>query len=42
MKDAIGYLELTQQGKQIVANLHANVFRVEHSEAGVDELAKVS
>ncbi|MCU0545396.1 MAG: metal-dependent phosphohydrolase [Oscillatoriaceae cyanobacterium Prado104] len=42
VKDAIGYLELTQQGKQIVANLNANVFRVEHSEAGVDELAKVS
>jgi len=31
VKDAIGYLELTQQGKQIVANLSANVFRVEHS-----------
>lgn len=32
VKDAIGYLELTQQGKQIVANLSSNVFRVEHSE----------
>ena len=31
VKDAIGYLELTQQGKQVVANLSANVFRVEHS-----------
>jgi hypothetical protein len=42
VKDAIGYLELTQQGKQIVANLNANVFRVEHSEAGVEEVASVS
>jgi hypothetical protein len=31
VKDAIGYLKLTQQGKQIVANLNSNVFRVEHS-----------
>lgn len=31
IKDATAYLELTQQGKQIVANLSANVFRVEHS-----------
>lgn len=30
VKDAIGYLNLTQQGKQIIANLNANVFRVEH------------
>jgi hypothetical protein len=42
VKDAIGYLELTQQGKQIVANLHANVFRVEHSEVGVKNVAAVS
>ena len=42
VKDAIGYLELTQQGKQIVANLNANVFRVEHSEAGVEDVAAVS
>jgi hypothetical protein len=41
VKDAIGYLELTQQGKQIVANLNANVFRVEHYEAGVEEVASV-
>ncbi len=32
VKDAIAYLNLTQQGKQIVANLSANVFRVEHEE----------
>lgn len=31
IKDALAYLELTQQGKQIVANLSANVFRVEHA-----------
>lgn len=30
IKDALGYLTLTQQGKQIVANLHSNVFVVEH------------
>ncbi|MEG3857863.1 Npun_R2479 family HD domain-containing metalloprotein [Microcoleus sp. herbarium12] len=41
VKDAIGYLELTQQGKQIVANLSANVFRVEHSEVGVEEVAVI-
>ena len=41
VKDAIGYLELTQQGKQIVANLSANVFRVEHSEVEVEEVAVV-
>lgn len=41
LKDAIAYLSLTQQGKQIVANLSANVFRVEHDNA-VDEMAAVS
>jgi hypothetical protein len=41
VKDAIGYLELTQQGKQIVANLNANLFRVEHSEVGVEDVAVV-
>ncbi|NEP12181.1 MAG: metal-dependent phosphohydrolase [Symploca sp. SIO1A3] len=30
IKEAFQYLELTQQGKQILANLHSNVFRVEH------------
>lgn len=30
IKDALYYLELTQEGKQIMANLYANVFRVEH------------
>ena len=30
IKDAFGYLELTQEGKQILANLYANVFVVEH------------
>jgi hypothetical protein len=41
VKDAIGYLERTQQGKQILANLSANVFRVEHSEVGVENVAVV-
>ncbi|NEP61113.1 MAG: metal-dependent phosphohydrolase, partial [Symploca sp. SIO2G7] len=30
IKKASHYLELTQQGKQILANLYSNVFRVEH------------
>src|SRR5262245_60260760 len=30
IKDALGYLSLTLQGKQIVANLYAHVFVVEH------------
>ncbi|MGL5079985.1 MAG: Npun_R2479 family HD domain-containing metalloprotein [Microcoleaceae cyanobacterium] len=32
IKDAQCYLGLTQQGKQIIANLHSNVFVVEHDE----------
>lgn len=32
VKDATHYLGLTQQGKQIIANLHSNVFMVEHEE----------
>ena len=32
VKTAVQYLLLTQQGKQIVANLHSNGFEVEHSE----------
>jgi hypothetical protein len=34
---ALSYLELTQGGKQIIANLYANVFQVEH-----EPLAKVT
>jgi hypothetical protein len=30
--DAMAYLRLTQEGKQILANLYANVFEVEHQE----------
>ena len=30
IRDALNYLSLTQQGKQIVANLYSNVFMVEH------------
>jgi hypothetical protein len=30
VKDALEYLKLTQQGKQIIANLYSNVFVVEH------------
>jgi len=30
--DAIGYLQLTQEGKQWVANLHSHVFAIEHEQ----------
>jgi hypothetical protein len=30
IQDALRYLELTQQGKQIIANLYSNVFVIEH------------
>lgn len=30
LKDSLEYLRLTQQGKQIIANLYSNVFVVEH------------
>ncbi|MCY7393772.1 MAG: metal-dependent phosphohydrolase, partial [Leptolyngbyaceae cyanobacterium CAN_BIN12] len=32
IQDALQYLSLTQQGKQIVANLYSNVFVVEHED----------
>jgi hypothetical protein len=32
IQDALRYLELTQQGKQIIANLYSNVFVIEHEE----------
>lgn len=32
IEDALGYLQLTQEGKQVIANLTANVFRVEHED----------
>ena len=41
VKEAIGYLEVTQKGKQVVAHLSANVFRVEHSEVGVEDVLVV-
>ncbi|MBE9126362.1 MULTISPECIES: Npun_R2479 family HD domain-containing metalloprotein [unclassified Coleofasciculus] len=33
IKDSLRYLQLTLEGKQIVANLYANVFVVEHEES---------
>lgn len=39
IKDALRYLELTQQGKQIIANLYSNVFVVEHEQPAVEEVA---
>lgn len=38
IRSAIGYLSLTQEGKQIIANLYANVFLVEHESASGDLL----
>lgn len=32
IQDAMNYLEFTQQGKQILANLYANIFVVEHKQ----------
>ncbi len=37
VKDALRYLELTQQGKQIIANLYSNVFLIEHQKRGLLE-----
>ena len=37
VKDALHYLSLTQEGKQIVANLYCNVFVVEHEQAAERE-----
>ena len=34
VREALGYLSLTQSGKQIKANLYANVFVVEHEGPG--------
>lgn len=38
IQPALHYLELTLEGKQIVANLYTNVFRVEHEYRGIAEL----
>ena len=40
VKDALKYLELTQQGQQIIANLYSNVFVVEHERAEAEEKAR--
>lgn len=37
IKEASGYLELTLEGKQIIANLYANVFVVEHDQPSVEQ-----
>jgi hypothetical protein len=42
IQDALVYLELTQEGKQIAANLYANVFRVEHASSSADALPTAS
>jgi hypothetical protein len=36
IKDALRYLELTLEGKQIMANLYANVFVVEHEQPSIN------
>ncbi|NET52843.1 MAG: metal-dependent phosphohydrolase, partial [Merismopedia sp. SIO2A8] len=40
VKDGLKYLELTQQGQQIIANLYSNVFVVEHERAEAEEKAR--
>jgi hypothetical protein len=37
VKDGLAYLSLTQQGKQIVANLYSNVFVVEHDKTSEED-----
>ena len=32
LKDALRYLQLTQEGKQWIANLHSHVFAMEHGQ----------
>ncbi len=39
VKDGMHYLELTQQGKQVLANLYSNVFVVEHDNMQQNPLA---
>jgi len=39
IQPALRYLELTLSGKQIIANLYANVFRVEHEKSQTDAIA---
>ena len=39
IKDALYYLELTQQGKQIIANLYSNVFVIEHEQPKAIDIA---
>jgi hypothetical protein len=42
IKDGLHYLSLTQQGKQIIANLYSNVFVVEHeSLAALEAMAQI-
>jgi hypothetical protein len=38
IKDGLRYLSLTQQGKQIIANLYSNVFVVEHEKSQAENL----
>lgn len=39
VKDALYYLSLTQQGKQVIANLYSNVFVVEHDLSAEEAMA---
>ncbi|NEQ24421.1 MAG: metal-dependent phosphohydrolase, partial [Microcoleus sp. SIO2G3] len=42
IKEALRYLELTLEGKQIIANLYANVFVVEHEQPSMQAAASVA
>ncbi|MEM7649977.1 MAG: metal-dependent phosphohydrolase, partial [Cyanobacteria bacterium P01_A01_bin.70] len=35
IQDGLRYLSLTQEGKQIIANLYSNVFMVEHEKRSI-------
>ena len=37
IKDGLRYLQLTQQGKQVIANLYSNVFVVEHEKTQAEK-----
>jgi hypothetical protein len=42
IREALRYLELTLEGKQIIANLYANVFVVEHEQPSLKATASVA
>lgn len=41
IRDALDFLSLSQIGNQIIANLHSNIFVVEHEKNGIADLNKI-